>query len=425
MPYLHFLDCCLFGFHAGVRMSSRVHERIHNELTIEPFRCPAATCRYVGNGKVQWSVHYGSVHGLLKKYEQQHADQTSNNKENGGMAFNGGTSNGTSIGTSNVERALIARAPRFMCVQCNLIADTKDAISQHIKESHGKTTITLKSEVKKEIKVDPQPYNLEKFVKETFRALKPIPVEQLRNEMGVANKALQLNNRSLQITSDGIKSEIKTEYDLPPSVIVRYGNDDYQNPQRSDLTISGPMKVSRIGSDVRINNENRLQETVVQLNDPKIEIERNLKTTIARLNGIIAESRVKTNLNQTRDIMKLKEKDDKIAQLQAQLAIKENESRHEITTGKTITVNDPLKNKDDLIADLQAQLSIKAIELENSSDMIKQSMITVGQLTMERNRLKVDLEIEKQSNTELKSRSDVNSSELIKCKRLVVNLIQK
>ena len=40
-----------------------------------PFRCPAPDCSYSTRERDKWSRHYGSVHGLIKKYLKQYFDE--------------------------------------------------------------------------------------------------------------------------------------------------------------------------------------------------------------------------------------------------------------------------------------------------------------------------------------------------------------
>ena len=40
-----------------------------------PFRCPAPDCNYETRERDKWSRHYGSVHGLIKKYLKQYFDE--------------------------------------------------------------------------------------------------------------------------------------------------------------------------------------------------------------------------------------------------------------------------------------------------------------------------------------------------------------
>ena len=40
-----------------------------------PFRCPAQDCTYSTRERDKWSRHYGSVHGLIKKYLKQYWDE--------------------------------------------------------------------------------------------------------------------------------------------------------------------------------------------------------------------------------------------------------------------------------------------------------------------------------------------------------------
>ena len=40
-----------------------------------PFRCPAPDCSYETRERDKWSRHYGSVHGLIKKYLKQYFDE--------------------------------------------------------------------------------------------------------------------------------------------------------------------------------------------------------------------------------------------------------------------------------------------------------------------------------------------------------------
>ena len=40
-----------------------------------PFRCPAPDCTYSTRERDKWSRHYGSVHGLIKKYLKQYWDE--------------------------------------------------------------------------------------------------------------------------------------------------------------------------------------------------------------------------------------------------------------------------------------------------------------------------------------------------------------
>lgn len=40
-----------------------------------PFRCPALECSYQTRERDKWSRHYGSVHGLIKKYLKQYFEE--------------------------------------------------------------------------------------------------------------------------------------------------------------------------------------------------------------------------------------------------------------------------------------------------------------------------------------------------------------
>ena len=40
-----------------------------------PFRCPAPECSYQTRERDKWSRHYGSVHGLIKKYLKQYFEE--------------------------------------------------------------------------------------------------------------------------------------------------------------------------------------------------------------------------------------------------------------------------------------------------------------------------------------------------------------
>ena len=43
-----------------------------------PFRCPAPDCNYQTRERDKWGRHYGSVHGLIKKYLQQYFEENPN-----------------------------------------------------------------------------------------------------------------------------------------------------------------------------------------------------------------------------------------------------------------------------------------------------------------------------------------------------------
>ena len=40
-----------------------------------PFRCPVPQCSYQTRERDKWSRHYGSVHGLIKKYLNQYFEE--------------------------------------------------------------------------------------------------------------------------------------------------------------------------------------------------------------------------------------------------------------------------------------------------------------------------------------------------------------
>merc|ERR1719412_3531584 len=58
-------------------MVSHFKDKLYTDLKEQtpPFFCPVTECSYQAKNKNGWACHYGSVHGLLKKYEQQYMQQ--------------------------------------------------------------------------------------------------------------------------------------------------------------------------------------------------------------------------------------------------------------------------------------------------------------------------------------------------------------
>ena len=56
-------------------------DKLLNDLkdTSAPFRCPAPDCSYETRERDKWSRHYGSVHGLIKKYLKQYFEENPKN----------------------------------------------------------------------------------------------------------------------------------------------------------------------------------------------------------------------------------------------------------------------------------------------------------------------------------------------------------
>ena len=52
-------------------------DKLLNDLVDKspPFRCPAPDCSYETRERDKWSRHYGSVHGLIKKYLKQYFEE--------------------------------------------------------------------------------------------------------------------------------------------------------------------------------------------------------------------------------------------------------------------------------------------------------------------------------------------------------------
>ena len=83
-----------------------------------PFRCPAQDCSYQTRERDKWSRHYGSVHGLIKKYLKQYWKE---NPEKSPMITTSPTSlnaskedSFTTIGDHADDIRSFSKEPRFL-----------------------------------------------------------------------------------------------------------------------------------------------------------------------------------------------------------------------------------------------------------------------------------------------------------------------